>query len=106
MTNEEIKTKYGKDDLGRSVEITKISVNNGVKDLHLYVKQPTRYQISPIIGIVISDMVGATERLLSECCITEISDFAEIMENDSLFMAVMPEVIGMIEQKKSISTKL
>jgi len=106
MTPEEIKAKYGKDETGKEVVITKISVNNGTKDLNLYVKQPTRYQISPIIGIIISDMVGATERLLSECCIVEISDFAEIMSDDSLFMAIMPEVVSLIEQKKSISTKL
>lgn len=105
-TNEEIKEKFGKNEQGKDVKIHKITVNNGERDLNLYLTQPTRYQISPIIGLLTTDMVGAVERLISDCVIGEISDFAEIMEDDTCFLAIMPDVVMLIEQKKSTSIQL
>lgn len=93
MEDLQIKEKYG--------EVLKIEVE-GKK---IYLKKPNRYQLSPVFAKLHQDPIFAFELLCKACVIEEVSDM-EVIENDSLFLSIMPELNALVDLKKSTSKML
>jgi len=95
MTNEEIKAKYP--NVGFCVE-----TENG---LRLYLNKPSRYVLSPVMAKIGHDPIIALEELAYALAIPEISNM-KVLEDDDLFLSILPQLSGIVELKKSIITKL
>jgi hypothetical protein len=71
----------------------------------LVLTKPNRYVLSPCMAQINTDPVKALEELARAIVISEVSDMS-ILDDDDTFIAIMPALSGLVEQKKIIMTKL
>jgi hypothetical protein len=70
-----------------------------------YFRKPTRRELAASLSQLERDPFGANEMLMRSCIVSAHSDMA-IIEDDALFMAAMPHMQALIEQRDSSVKKL
>jgi hypothetical protein len=100
MTEQEKETKAK--NLGASF---KIEIENGEENIVGYLKKPSRILYSAVMKLLQDDVIKANETLLRSCLITEVSDM-RLIDDDDVFMSVLPQLSNIIELKKSKLTTL
>jgi len=71
----------------------------------LVLVKPNRYVLSPCMATINTDPVKALEELARAIVIEAESDMS-ILDDDDTFIAIMPALGNLVEQKKIIMTKL
>ncbi len=85
--------------------VFKIEVEDGDKKITGYLKKPDRALYSACIKLLESDTLKANETLLRTCLIKEVSDM-RLVDDDDIFMSVLPQLANLIQKKRSILTTL
>ena len=70
-----------------------------------YLKKPDRLTLSAVLKLLETDTLKANETLLRTCLIKEVSDM-RIVDNDDIFLSVLPQLSDLIVLKKSTLTAL
>jgi hypothetical protein len=83
----------------------KISVEHGEELVVGYLKKPDRTLYSACIKLLQIDMIKANETLLRSCLIKEVSDM-RLVEDDDIFLNVLPQLEHLIQKKRSTLTIL
>lgn len=83
----------------------KIEVENGEEVVVGFVKKPTRQTLSVVMKLLETDSLKANETLLRTCLIKEVSDM-RLVDNDDIFLSVLPQLQNLITLKKSTLTTL
>ena len=83
----------------------KVEVEHEGKMVIGFLKKPDRATLSAVIKLLDTDTLKANETLLRTCLIKEVSDM-DIVENDDIFLSVLPQLSNLITLKKSTLTAL
>lgn len=83
----------------------KIEVENGEETIVGFLKKPTRLTLSAVMKLLETDSLKANESLLRTCLIKEVSDM-RLVDNDEIFLSVLPQLQNLITLKKSTLTTL
>jgi hypothetical protein len=92
--------------LGASFKIEVEEVVDGeTKKVTGYLKKPDRTLYSACIKLLEVDTLKANETLLRSCLIKEVSDM-RLVDDDDIFMNVLPQLSNLIQKKRSTLTTL
>jgi hypothetical protein len=83
----------------------KIEVESGEETIVGFLKKPSRVTLSAVIKLLETDTIKANETLLKTCIIKEVSDM-RLVEDDDIFLSVLPQLQNLIALKKSTLTTL
>ena len=83
----------------------KVEVEHEGSSVIGFLKKPDRATISMVLKLLETDQLRANETLLRTCLIKKVSDM-RLVEEDDIFLSVLPQLSNIITLKKSSLTAL